>query len=66
MVIDSFYHLLNKTIMRSIFYIIAVVLLVGWLLGAFVYTAGSIIHFLLVLAIVSVVLGAMRRDRVIP
>ncbi len=52
--------------MRSIFYIIAVVLLIGWLLGSFVYTAGSIIHFLLVLAIVAVVLGAMRRDRVVP
>lgn len=49
--------------MRNILYIVAVILLIGWVLGAFVYTAGSIIHLLLVLAIAAVVLGVIRRDR---
>lgn len=46
--------------MRSILYIIAVILLIGWIFGAFISTAGSIIHLLLVLAIASAILGALR------
>jgi hypothetical protein len=46
--------------MRSLLYIIAVILLIGWALGVFVYTAGTLIHTLLVLAIISLILGAMR------
>ena len=45
-------------------YIIAVILIIGWVLGAFVYSAGSIIHILLVLAIVSLLLGFIRRGSV--
>ncbi|WP_297814710.1 lmo0937 family membrane protein [Segetibacter sp.] len=47
--------------MRSILYIIAVVLVIGWLLGVFVYSVKGIIHVLLVLAIISLLLGIIRR-----
>jgi hypothetical protein len=50
--------------MRSLLYVIAVILIIGWVLGAFVYSAGSIIHILLVLAIISLVLGFMRRGSI--
>lgn len=50
--------------MRSLLYIIAVILIIGWLLGAFVYNAGSIIHILLVIAIISLLLGFIRRGSV--
>ena len=50
--------------MRSILYLIAVILVIGWLLGAFVWNAGSIIHVLLVLAVVSLLLGLIRRGSV--
>ena len=50
--------------MRSLLYIIAVILIIGWILGAFVYDAGSIIHILLVLAIVSLLLGFIRKGTV--
>jgi len=40
---------------RSILYIIAVLLVVGWALGLFVYNLGSIIYILLVLAVISIV-----------
>ena len=33
--------------MRSILYIIAVILVIGWLIGAFAYSASGIIHVLL-------------------
>ena len=57
-------HHLNHFIMRSILYVIAVVLLIGWLLGFFVYSATGIIHILLVLAIVSILLAVIRRGDV--
>jgi Family of unknown function (DUF5670) len=47
--------------MRSILYLIAVILLIGWLLGVFVYSAAGIIHVLLVLAIIALILGVIRR-----
>ncbi len=50
--------------MRSLLYVIAIILIIGWVLGAFVYSAGSIIHVLLVLAIISLLLGFIRRGTV--
>ncbi len=50
--------------MRSLLYVIAVILIIGWALGAFVYSAGSLIHILLVLAIISLLLGFVRRGSI--
>lgn len=47
--------------MRSLLYIIAVILVIGWVLGAFVYSAGGLIHILLVIAIVVVLLDFIRK-----
>ncbi len=47
--------------MRSILYVIAVVLVIGWLLGFFVYNATGLIHILIVLAVVSLLLGLIQR-----
>ena len=47
--------------MRSLLYLIAVILLIGWILGFFVYSAGGLIHILLVIAIISLLLGVIRR-----
>ncbi|MDP9229939.1 MAG: lmo0937 family membrane protein [Bacteroidota bacterium] len=46
--------------MRSILYIIAVILVVGWLLGVFVYSATGLIHVLIVLAVISLLIGLIR------
>jgi hypothetical protein len=46
--------------MRGILYIIAVILVIGWILGFFVYSAGQLIHILLVLAIISLLLALIR------
>ncbi|OKS86856.1 lmo0937 family membrane protein [Mucilaginibacter polytrichastri] len=51
--------------MRSLLYIVAVILIIGWLLGEFVYSAGGLIHILLVIAIISLILGFLRRDTVV-
>jgi len=47
--------------MRSILYLVAVILVIGWILGFFVYSAGQVIHLLLVIAIISLILGVIRR-----
>ncbi len=48
--------------MRSLLYIIAVILVIGWLLGVFVYSVTGIIHILLVLAIISILLTLIKRS----
>jgi hypothetical protein len=40
--------------MGSLLYLIAVILVIGWIFGAFVYSVGGLIHILLVLAIIAV------------
>ncbi|MBN9485116.1 MAG: lmo0937 family membrane protein [Bacteroidetes bacterium] len=50
--------------MRTLLYVIAIILVIGWVLGLTVYSAGSIIHVLLVLAIISLLLGLIRRGEV--
>jgi predicted ferric reductase len=50
----------KKNTMNSILYIVAVILIIGWVLGAFVYSAGGLIHILLVIAIIAIVLGFIR------
>ena len=50
--------------MRSIFYLIAVVLVIGWALGFFVYSAGSLIHILLVIAVIVVLLRIIGGKRI--
>jgi len=47
--------------MRGLLYIIAVILVIGWAFGFFFYSAGGIIHILLVIAIVALLLGLIRR-----
>lgn len=42
--------------MGSILYIIAVILIIGWAIGFFAYSAGSLIHILLVLAVIVILL----------
>ena len=41
-------------------YLIAVILIIGWLLGFFVFSAGSIIHVLLVIAIIAIILRLIQ------
>ncbi|MBS1661312.1 MAG: lmo0937 family membrane protein [Bacteroidetes bacterium] len=47
--------------MRSILYVIAVILVIGWAVGFLGYHAGGIIHVLLVIALISILLGVIRR-----
>ncbi|UEG51794.1 lmo0937 family membrane protein [Mucilaginibacter daejeonensis] len=46
--------------MRSLLYIVAVILVIGWAISVFAYSVGGLIHILIVLAIISLVLGLFR------
>lgn len=47
--------------MNSLLYIIAVILIIGWLLGVFYYSATGLIHLLIVIAVIALLLGIIRR-----
>ncbi len=50
--------------MNNLLYLIAVILIIGWAVGFFVYSATGIIHVLLIIAIVAVLLNVIRGSRV--
>ncbi len=49
--------------MSNLLYVIAIILLIGWVLGAFVFTVGKMIHVLLILAIIAILIRVIRGDR---
>jgi hypothetical protein len=50
--------------MGNLLYVIAVILIIGWLIGFVGYGTGGIIHILLVIAIVAILLRVISGRRV--
>jgi hypothetical protein len=50
--------------MGYLLYIIAVILIIGWAIGFFAYSAGGIIHILLVIAVIAIILRIIQGRRV--
>lgn len=46
--------------MGNILYIIALILVIGWVIGFVGYNAGGLIHILLVIALIAVVLRVIQ------
>jgi hypothetical protein len=51
--------------MSSFLYILAIILVIAWLIGFLGYSAGGLIHILLVLAIVAVLLRIIAGRRIL-
>lgn len=51
--------------MGNLLYIAAVVLIILWAIGFFAYSAGGIIHVLLVIALIAVLLRIIQGDKII-
>lgn len=49
--------------MRDLLYIVAVVLLIGWALGYFIFSVGDFIHVLLVIAVIAILFRVIRGGR---
>jgi len=50
--------------MSNLLYAIAVILLIAWALGFFVYSVGSLIHILLVIAVIAIIFRLIRGERI--
>jgi len=46
--------------MSNLLYLIALILIIIWAIGFFAYSAGGIIHILLVIAIISILFRVIR------
>jgi len=51
--------------MGSLLYVIAVILIVAWAIGFFAYSAGGIIHILLVIAIIAILLRIISGKKIV-
>jgi len=56
---------LNKNIMGNLLYTVAVIMIIFWAIGFFAYSAGSVIHILLVIAVVAVLLRVIQGRKTI-
>lgn len=56
---------LKSEIMGSLLYLIAVILVVAWAIGFFAYSAGGIIHILLVIAIIAILLRIISGKKIV-
>ena len=59
---ELWFHSIKLLFMRTILYLIAVILVIGWVFGFYWGSAGNLIHILLVIAIIAVLLGIIRRS----
>lgn len=50
--------------MSYLLYIIALILIIGWLIGVFAYSATGIIHVLLVIAVIAILFRLISGRRV--
>jgi len=46
--------------MRNILYLIAVIMVIGWIFGFFTYHLGGLIHLLLVIALIAIILRVIK------
>ncbi|HEU4861017.1 MAG TPA: lmo0937 family membrane protein [Chitinophagaceae bacterium] len=51
--------------MGNLLYIIAVILIIGWLVGFFAFHAGGLIHILLVIALIVVIVRLIQGRKVL-
>ena len=51
--------------MGNLLYIVAVIFVIGWLVGFFGFHAGGVIHLLLIIAIIAVLLNIIQGKKVL-
>jgi hypothetical protein len=47
---------------NAVFFLVAWILMIGWIVSVFVFSVTGLIHLMLVAALASMVLGILRRD----
>jgi hypothetical protein len=51
--------------MGNLLYIIAVILIIGWAIGFIGYSAGGLIHVLLVIAVIAIIIKLIQGRRIL-
>jgi hypothetical protein len=51
--------------MNNLLYTVAVILIIGWLIGFFVLNAGGLIHALLVIAVIAILIRVIQGRKII-
>jgi hypothetical protein len=51
--------------MGNLLYVIAVILLISWAVGFFAFSAGSVIHILLVIAVIVILVKVIQGRRIL-
>ena len=51
--------------MSNLLYIVAVILIIGWLVGFFAFHAGGLIHILLVIAVIVIIIRIIQGRKVV-
>jgi predicted ferric reductase len=54
---------LKKTTMGNLLYVVAVILIIAWAIGFIGYSAGGIIHILLVIAVIAILVRVIQGRR---
>lgn len=51
--------------MNNLLYIVAIILIIGWAVGVFAYSASGLIHVLLVIALIAVIFRVISGRKVL-
>jgi hypothetical protein len=51
--------------MGNLLYVVAVIMLIGWAIGFFAFSFGSVIHVLLVIALVAIILRVIQGRKIL-
>ena len=51
--------------MGNLLYVIAVILIIGWIIGLVAFNAGGLIHILLVIALIAIILRVIQGRKVL-
>ncbi len=51
--------------MSNLLYLLAVILIVFWAIGFFAYSAGGVIHVLLIIAVIAILLRIIKGNNVV-
>jgi len=51
--------------MGNLLYIIAVILIIGWAIGFFAYSAGGLIHILLIIAVIAIIIRIIQGRKIL-
>lgn len=50
--------------MRNLLYIVAVILVIAWAIGFIGYSAGGLIHVLLVIAVIAIIINILQGRKI--